>query len=634
MKKIVAMFITLSMILSVSTLGFAKESIKEKVKVGINAEFAPFEYYDEKGNLAGFDIELMNLIGKRAGLEIEYINMPFDKLIPAVVNGEITCAISAITVTKERNSVVDFTTPYLVSRLHTTLEPVEDDTKEEYAIVFKNGLSERLYSGQVGTEEEKLFRLIEVTIGNLIHDDTIDKLIEKYHFQDTFDQDDMDYTFHTATTYVTDSDAMKEAVSGDGPSESVTWKNADNFPSVVETTETLATEKPVGTPPPSIPPSDWAAEYVEKAKEIGIVEWVSFYLYPHDIERRDFCEFVYNLIEVSTEIDWSIPSKSPFKDTDNEKVLALYSMGIINGKSETKFDPGAYLTREEAATIIIRMIHKVMPMEATKMRFEYDDIEDVSPWASDSVQIISNLGLMNGVGDNRFAPKERYTVEQAVATLVRVYEKAQSMEDNESENYSSKIQNTIEVDDFYVEEAIKLIVESGNLAKDKEYIGYYTTDDATTASVLKLGEVDYSKPTNIYHLSADREQIKSNIKSWYGNEAEGFDIEKLLNLNKVSFAALPGMINASYGSQNLAALTMLTNSRGYVMPKDFKDNFALYFEYDGGYSAFVAFSRFGDEVISANMSFVMNGEKDNLFLRINEITQGLGKDSIHISLVK
>ena len=72
------------------------------------------------------------------------------------------------------------------------------------------------------------------------------------------------------------------------------------------------------------------------------------------------------------------------------------------------------------------MINKIMPMPATELWFEYDDIGEISKWASDAVQIISNLGFMNGVGNNRFAPKDTYTTEQAIATLARVHE-AQSV---------------------------------------------------------------------------------------------------------------------------------------------------------------------------------------------------------------
>ena len=70
------------------------------------------------------------------------------------------------------------------------------------------------------------------------------------------------------------------------------------------------------------------------------------------------------------------------------------------------------------------------------------------------------------------------------------------------------------------------------------------------------------------------------------------------------------------------------------MPKDFKDDFALFVQYEGEYSSIVSFSKFGDGVISANMAFVKNGDKDNVFRRIYEITQGLGEDSIDVAVVK
>ncbi|MCH5188451.1 MAG: S-layer homology domain-containing protein, partial [Oscillospiraceae bacterium] len=307
-----------------------------------------------------------------------------------------------------------------------------------------------------------------------------------------------------------------------------------------------------------------------------------------------------------------------------------------------------YLTREEAATIIIRMINKVMPMPATEMWFEYDDIDEISEWASDSIQTISNLGFMNGVGNNKFAPKDTYTTEQAIATLVRVYEGAEAagiinhsasgiaVVGSAGANVPPQIAvtDTIGIDDFYIDEAIKLVVESGKLAADQEFIGYYTSDEETLANILELGGADYSRPATIYYMGADKEQIIANVKALYGGELDGFDIEKLLQLKRVNFSILPNMINASYGVKNLAALTILTNSRGYIMPKDFTKDFALYLEYDEGCSALISFSEYGDGVISANMSFVINGYKDNIFSRLYEITQALGEDSIYVAKVK
>ena len=361
----------------------------------------------------------------------------------------------------------------------------------------------------------------------------------------------------------------------------------------------------------------------------------------------------------------TVPVTDSFADTKNDKILMLNGLGIINGKSATEFTPNDLLTREESATIIIRMVNKLFPMAATEMWFEYDDINEVSEWASDSVQIISNLGFMNGVGNNKFAPKDTYTTEQAIVTLLRVFEGAENagvidhdesigiiggadgptsiivvdnvnviQQEDYEKFYLEVKKNTTKVDDFYIDEAIKLITESGKLAGDKEFIGYYTSDETVTQEIAEIANIDYNTPTEIYYISADRKQIIENIKDLSDEDLDDGDIEKLLRLNKVDFSVIGNLINSSYGVENLAVIAILTNSRGYIMPKDFSDEFALYLQYDGEYSALVSFSEFGDGIIKATMSFVRNGERDNVFKRVFEITQGLGEDSIDIAMVK
>ena len=636
MKKLLSIILSITMLLSMGTVAFADgidgPMQKAKLTVGINAEFPPFEYYEGE-EIKGFDIDLMNYIGERIGFDIEFVNMSFDKLIPAVVNGEVNCAISAITITKERESVIDFSNPYLIANV--TYKYGEDwaKSKEKYAIVFPSMDKTSIKSSV--TPEESIYSQINIAIEELRDNHTIEKLVEKYNLNKPFDDEaDANYSYVIPTTTVDDVDAE--------PIDEVDWTEATTIPA----------------------PSEWATKDIDFAYAVGITYANKDYLYKENITREEFCELIYNLI-VLTSDEITAPITDSFTDTKNDKILMLNGLGIINGKSATEFAPNDYLTREEAATIIVRMVNKVFPMAATEMWFEYDDINEVSEWASDSIQTISNLGFMNGVGNNRFAPKDTYTTEQAIVTLVRVLESARAsglldentsigiiggadgptsiivgdnvnvIEQEDYDNFYVEVKkNTTKVNDFYVDEAIKLITESGKLASDKDFISLYTTDDEMTSQMLELGAADYSKPSAIYHLSADKEQIIANIKALAGEEVAEVDLEKLLNHKKLSFAVLPSLINASYGPQNLAALTILTNSRGYVMPKDFKNDFALYFEYDGGCSALVTFSEFGDGVISANMSFVINGDKDNIFRRVFEITQGLGEDSIKIALVK
>lgn len=169
--------------------------------------------------------------------------------------------------------------------------------------------------------------------------------------------------------------------------------------------------------------SDWAEDEINHACEVGIIEVSDTERdYTVAITREGFCELIYNMVNVSVEAIKVNADEYPFTDTENKKVKALYNMGIINGKSDTEFAPHDLLTREEAATIVVRTVNRVKPLPVTEMWFEFADLKDISDWAMNSVQTVCNMDVMAGVGDNRFAPKETYTAEQAVVTLTRVYD--------------------------------------------------------------------------------------------------------------------------------------------------------------------------------------------------------------------
>ena len=82
------------------------------VTVGLNAEYPPFEYVDENGEIVGFDPDLMNAIAERAGFEIEWVNTRWDGIFVALASGEFDAVSSAATITEEREEIVDFSNPY------------------------------------------------------------------------------------------------------------------------------------------------------------------------------------------------------------------------------------------------------------------------------------------------------------------------------------------------------------------------------------------------------------------------------------------------------------------------------------------------------------------------------------------
>lgn len=88
---------------------------KGKITVGTAADYPPFEYYTGDFQIDGFDVALMIEIGKRLGVQVEFLDFAFDGLGGALEIGQIDVAIAALSVTPEREALVDFSHVYFVT---------------------------------------------------------------------------------------------------------------------------------------------------------------------------------------------------------------------------------------------------------------------------------------------------------------------------------------------------------------------------------------------------------------------------------------------------------------------------------------------------------------------------------------
>ena len=78
----------------------------------VNGETEPLNYTDENGTLQGFEIDLVNRIAAKLGVQVEYRISEFADLIPSVEAGEADFSVTGISATKERAERVDFSVPY------------------------------------------------------------------------------------------------------------------------------------------------------------------------------------------------------------------------------------------------------------------------------------------------------------------------------------------------------------------------------------------------------------------------------------------------------------------------------------------------------------------------------------------
>ena len=80
--------------------------------VGTDAAYAPFESQNDKGEIVGFDIDVVKAAAQKAGIEVKFLNTPWEGIFNSVAQGDRDLLVSAITITPERRQTLDFSTPY------------------------------------------------------------------------------------------------------------------------------------------------------------------------------------------------------------------------------------------------------------------------------------------------------------------------------------------------------------------------------------------------------------------------------------------------------------------------------------------------------------------------------------------
>ena len=85
--------------------------VGQKITVASNIAYPPFEF-SPKGMPRGFDIDLMNEIAERSGFKVRYKNVRFDSILRGLNEDLFDAAISAMTITREREQQIDFSNPY------------------------------------------------------------------------------------------------------------------------------------------------------------------------------------------------------------------------------------------------------------------------------------------------------------------------------------------------------------------------------------------------------------------------------------------------------------------------------------------------------------------------------------------
>ncbi len=193
--------------------------------------------------------------------------------------------------------------------------------------------------------------------------------------------------------------------------------------------------------------SDWAYKWMDKADKYNIIPDM---LLNKDvtkaITRIEFSVLAVRLYENLTDSKIRTTIYNPFTDVNDSDVTKAYSLGIVTGVGNGKFAPEEILSREQASTMLTR-VYKAVFWEGWSIENDstyaknildiegvnkFDDDNLINAYAKESVYFMVKNSIINGLGNNLFAPvpsadkDQNYgiaTKEQAFKIAVAMIEK-------------------------------------------------------------------------------------------------------------------------------------------------------------------------------------------------------------------
>jgi len=123
----------------------------EVLKVGVSATREPFSFTDENGRITGFDGEVARRIAAKLGRPVEFLDMKFSALIPALQSGKIDLAIS-MAPTEERKKSINFSQPVFASAqvmLVKKAPGAKTGSGETFSLDDLNGKRVAVYLGSI-----------------------------------------------------------------------------------------------------------------------------------------------------------------------------------------------------------------------------------------------------------------------------------------------------------------------------------------------------------------------------------------------------------------------------------------------------------------------------------------------------
>lgn len=153
-KMFRVLFILLGILLCMALTAFTYDG--KKITIAVNSNWPPMEMKDKKGKVTGYEIDLINAIASEAGLQVNYVDVPWRRIFNELDEGKYDAVIASVSITDGRREKYDFSEPYF--------------TAEQFMVVPKarvdeplNGKTIAAFKLTTGAESIRLYQKCNIT---------------------------------------------------------------------------------------------------------------------------------------------------------------------------------------------------------------------------------------------------------------------------------------------------------------------------------------------------------------------------------------------------------------------------------------------------------------------------------------